>query len=351
MHQPRTSIQTVCLSKIAAILALLALAIQFSAPAQAQDEAAYFKEKTIRLIVPFGPGGGFDTYARMLAPHIGNRLGAKVVVENQPGAGGVSALNKFVSSQPDGLQIMLIQGNGVGSAQLAGQSSVRFDLAELGYLATVAASPWMWLVEPKSNIRTLQDALAKTGRIRWGASGPMDGQADGATFTCEVLKLKCQVILGYKGSRDVSLALARSELDAMYVSDTSAANYVKSGGARPVMAVGRKRSHFFPQIPTIFEAAKLTGEAEWLIDFHSSLEDLGRILVAPPKLPPARLTFLQEAVKAVLTDKDVIAEGKKRNRFIDFEDAATTRKRVLSVIRDLTPAQRKRVVELLQRSS
>jgi tripartite-type tricarboxylate transporter receptor subunit TctC len=316
----------------------------------AQNEAAFFKDKTVRLIVPFGPGGGFDAYARMLAPHIGGRLGAKVVVENQPGAGGVSALNKFVASTPDGLQIMLIQGNGVGSAQLAGQSSVRFDLAELGYLATVAASPWMWLVEPKSKIRNLPEALAFPGRIRWGATGPMDGQADGATFTCEVLKLRCQVILGYKGSRDVSLALARSELDAMYVSDTSAANYVKAGSANPVMAVGRKRSEFFPDIPTIFEAAKLTGEAEWLIDFHSSLEDLGRILVTPPKLPPARLAYLQDVVKAVLTEKAVVEEGRKRYRFIDFEDAETTRKRVMSVIRDLTPAQRKRVVDLLQKS-
>jgi tripartite-type tricarboxylate transporter receptor subunit TctC len=332
------------------ILAFLSFAVCCNFPAAAQNDAAFFKDKTIRLIVPFGPGGGFDTYARMLAPHIGSRLGAKVVVENQPGAGGISALNKFVASAPDGLQIMLIQGNGVGSAQLASQLSVQFDLAELGYLATVAASPWMWLVEPRSKIRTLQDALALPGRIRWGATGPMDGQADGATFTCEVLKLRCQVILGYKGSRDVSLALARSELDAMYVSDTSAINYVKAGSAKPVMAVGRKRSEFFPGSPTIFEAAKLTGEAEWLIDFHSSLEDLGRILVSPPRLPPARLAYLQEVVKAVLTDKTVIAEGRKRNRFIVFEDAETTRKRVMSVIRDLTPAQRKRVVDLLKRS-
>lgn len=335
------------LRALAAPAAAAMAALMFAtAPALAQDEAAFFKGKTIRFIVTFGPGGGYDIYARQLAPHFSKRLVASVVVENQPGAGGLSALSTFAVAAADGLSMMIIQGTGAAAAQLAGQSGARFDLAEFGYLGTVSASPWVWLVPPKSPIKTVQDALGAKKQIAWGAGGPMDGLSDGAAFTCAALRLDCKIILGYKGSKDVALALLRGEVEALYVSDTSAFEY-SGEGVHPVAVVGRKKSRFFPNVPTLFEATTLDAEGAWLIDFHSSLEDLGRILIVPPKMAPARLAYLQQAVREVLTDREVVAEGEKRQRYIDFEDAETTRKRVLSVIRDLNPEQRKRVVELL----
>lgn len=326
-----------------AALAAVALA---ATPAPAQDEAAQFKDKTIRFIVTFGPGGGYDIYARQLAPHFGRRFGATVVVENQPGAGGLSALSKFATAPPDGLSLMIIQGTGAAAAQLAGQTGARFDLADFGYLATVSASPWVWLVPPNSPIRTAAQALDAKKQIAWGAGGPMDGLSDGAAFTCAALKLDCKIILGYKGSKDVALALLRGEVEALYVSDTSAFEY-SAEGVHPVAVVGRKKSRFFPNVPTIYKATKVDADGTWLLDFHAALEDLGRILIVPPKMPAGRLAFMQKAVAEVLTDKEVVAEGEKRQRYIDFEDAETTRKRVVKVLQDLTPAQRERVVALL----
>lgn len=337
---PRRALGSFAAACFAAVLAL-------SPPAaNAQDEAGFFKGKTIKFIVTFGPGGGYDIYARQLAPHFSKRLGAQVVVENQPGAGGLTALSTFATASPDGLAMMIIQGTGAAAAQLAGQSGARYDLAAFGYLGTVSASPWVWLVPPKSTMRTVQDALNAKKQIAWGAGGPMDGLSDGAAFTCAALKLDCKIILGYKGSKDVALALLRGEVEALYVSDTSAFEY-SGEGVHPVAVVGRKKSRFFPSVPTIFEAAQIDKDGAWLIDFHSALEDLGRIVIVPPKMAPARLAFMQQAARDVLTDKEVVAEGEKRQRYIDFEDAETTRKRVLSVITDLTAEQRKRVVELL----
>lgn len=335
-------LRTLAAPAVAAIAAMTMAAV----PVKAQDEAQFFKGKTIKFIVTFGPGGGYDIYARQLAPHFAKKLGASVVVENQPGAGGLTALSSFATASADGLAMMIIQGTGAAAAQLAGQSGARFDLANFGYIATVSASPWVWLVPDKSPIKTAQDAFNAKKQIAWGAGGPMDGLSDGAAFTCAALKLDCKVILGYKGSKDVALALMRSEVEALYVSDTSAFEY-STQGVRAVAIVGRKKSRFFPNVPTIFEAVKIDADGAWLIDFHSALEDLGRILIVPPKMAPARLAFMQQAVREVLTDKEVVAEGEKRQRYIDFDDAETTRKRVLSVIRDLSPEQKKRVVELL----
>ena len=103
---------------------LCALALAACAPAaRAQDaERAYFGGKTVRMVVGYGPGGGYDAYARMIAPHLSKVLGASVVVENQPGAGGLVALNRIYAAAPDGLTIMIV--NGTGAARPAASIQV-----------------------------------------------------------------------------------------------------------------------------------------------------------------------------------------------------------------------------------
>ena len=112
--------------------------------------------------------------------------------------------------------------------------------------------------------------------------------------------------------------------------------------------MSRKRSRFFPDLPTIFETEKLTPEAEWLLDFHSTVQDLGRILVLPPNMPPARLAFLQESARQMLTDPVVIAEGEKSQRYIDYVDAAATTINVDKVVNQLTPEQSERVRAIIE---
>ncbi len=318
-------------------------------PAQA-DEAAFYKGKTVRFTVGFGPGGGYDAYARMIAPYLGKHLDATVVVENQPGAGGMVALNRLATAEPDGLRLMIVQGVGAALAQISEAKGVRYDLATLGHLGTVAASPWMWMAGPSTKFKTPQEALSLEKPLLWGGSGPTDGSSDGASFTCEALKLKCRIVVGYRGSNDVALAVTRGEMDGLYLSDTSVANFVKgSPELRVIAAMGRKRSRFFPQVPTIFESMKLNDEAAWLFDFHSTIEDLGRILVTTPKVPAARLAFLQQAVAKTLQEPALIKEGEKTQRYIDFVDADATRKGVLKVVSEITPQQRKLVQSIIGR--
>src|SRR6202051_4731499 len=239
---------------LAAALALAAVA----PAARAQDaERAYFSGKTVRLVVGYGPGGGYDAYARMIAPYLSKVLGASVVVENQPGAGGLVALNRLTTAAPDGLTMMIVNGTGAALSQLTEQAGARYDLAQLGYLGTVSASPWMWLVGPNSAIKTPQDAMKRGKKMNWAASGPADGLSDGAAFSCEALKLDCHVVLGYAGSNQAALAVAQGEMDAIYVSDTSANNYVASGQQRVVAAMGRAKSRFFSESSSIFEGRKL----------------------------------------------------------------------------------------------
>jgi tripartite-type tricarboxylate transporter receptor subunit TctC len=271
-------------------------------------------------------------------------------VENQPGAGGITALNRILTAPPDGLQIMIVNGLGAAFAQLMEQQGVRFDLAKLEHLGTVSASPWIWLVGAKSSFDTPQKALDAKKRFMWSASGPIDGLSDGAAFTCEALKLDCGIVLGYPGSNEAALAVAKDEMDMIYVSDTSANNYVKAGQNKALATMGRVRSRFFPNLPTIFEAVKLTPDQGMIFDFHSTAENLGRILVAPPETPPARLAFLRDAVKTALTDPALVAEGEKTQRYVGFIGADETRKATVAVVSDPTPDQKKRMKDIISKS-
>lgn len=328
--------------------ALALLATVGGAQAQTQDaEAQFFKGRTVRLIVGYGPGGGYDAYARMIAPYLSHEIGATVVVENQPGAGGISALNNVSVAPPDGLQMMLANGSAAGLAQITGVSGVRYDLNKMTQLGTVSASPWVWLVPAQSPLRSIDDVRKLERPLNWSASGPIDGLSDGAQITCEALRLKCKVVMGYKGSNEAALAVARNEMDAIYVSDTSANNYVKAGDLRALANMARRKSRFFPDLPTVYEMEKLSPEAQWLLDFHSTVEDLGRILVMPGNIPTARLTFINAAVGRALKNPALIAEGEKSQRYVDFIGPEETRKAVNTAIGQLTPEQRQRVQAVL----
>ena len=89
---------------LGAALALAGFALVATGAARAQSpEESYYKGKTVRIVVGYGPGGGYDVYARMIAPYLGKSLGTSVVVENQPGAGGITALNRIMTAAPDGV--------------------------------------------------------------------------------------------------------------------------------------------------------------------------------------------------------------------------------------------------------
>jgi tripartite-type tricarboxylate transporter receptor subunit TctC len=331
---------------------LLASTMLAAQPVLADDltEASFFKDKTVRILVGYGPGGGFDTYARLLVPYLAKKLGANVIVENMPGAGGISALNRTAASPPDGLNLQLVNGTGAALAQLFEIPAVRYNFLELGHVGTIAVSPWMWMVGPTSPIRTAADAMKPGVVLSWAASGPTDGLADGAALTCEALKLNCRVVIGYKGTSDATIAVIRGEMDAIYISDSTANSMAKSGNARAVATIGRTRSLFFPSTPLISETTSLDRDATWLIEFRGAADDLGRILVAPPNMPPGRLTFLRTVLKATLSDPGLLAEATRTQRNISFLDAGVTIGNVRKVLSEPTPEQRERIKAIIAKS-
>lgn len=325
----------VVLGGLAAVASAVALQ-----PMQARAADPYYNGKTIRFVVGFGAGGGYDTYARMLAPQYERLLGATVVVENQPGAGGMVALNRFNVAPGDGLRMTIVNATGGSLQQLLELKGARFDITKFKVLGTVVHSVWNFLVAPKSPYNTLQDVMKAGKTFHWGGSGKVSGMSDGAAMTCYALGIKCKLVTGYKGSRAAAHAVAKGEMDAIYVSETSAFRYVKGKNAKAIATMNRKRSPLFPDLPTVFEQLpNLTKEQQWWIDYRATIESLGRILFMPPGTPDNLVRTMREATHKILTDPKFVADSAKKRRYIKYTDAARTKKNIAVVLKSLTPKQ------------
>ena len=319
-----------------------------ASPACAQDsEKSFYAGKTVRMIVGSGVGGGYDVFSRLIAPYLAKVLGTTVIIENVPGAGGLLAVNKLYSAPPDGLQISLTQGTMVAVAQLMNDPAARFDLAKFSYLATVGAPPGLWLVGPDSPIREVQQAIDARKKWRWASAGGTSGLGIGAAFTCEALRLDCQIVQGYKSSADSGLAVTRGEMDAVYVPELSANHFVKSKQNWALATISRTKSQFFQDRPTVFEATRIDPDRVWAMDFLASLEGTGRLLIAPPGIPAARLAYLNMAIKETLHIPELRAEGERIERIIEYVDPAATQKNVMSVVSGVTAEQKAKALTLL----
>lgn len=327
------------LRALAGLFALTTLA----APAGAETAAEFYKGKVVKLVVGYSAGGGYDAYARLLAPHLEARLGAQVVVENRPGGGGNLALNQVAAGKPDGLTIMLIGGATASFGQVLGAPGVRYQMGRLGFLGRVADEKRVLVLSSESGFGSLDDMLNAGRPIRFGSTARTSTIGAGTAFIAEALGMEAQIIVGYKGSKEIALATIRGEIDGFIPSDSSARRYGKEEGLTPFAVVSRERSPLMPDVPTFFELYDLTQEQAWWIYYSDALFGLGRALVTTPEVPADRLAFLQQATREVLTDPAVIAEAAAAKRPISYLSPDAVKQSINRVMDGLTDEELARV--------
>ncbi|MGQ9370127.1 Bug family tripartite tricarboxylate transporter substrate binding protein [Azospirillum sp. ST 5-10] len=292
--------------------------------ARAESAADFYKGEVIHFVVGYGPGGGFDQYARLMAPHLEKATGATVIVENRPGGGGMTAINQVQRGKADGLTIAIVNGVPAALGQITESPAVRFDMREMTFLGRVSAEAWTMLASGESPYRSLADMIAASRKgetLTFSGIGRADGPTDTAAVVCAALDLACKMIVGYKGSSEAALAAMRGDAAGFAVTDRSARDYAQGGKLVPVAIVGRKRSPLMPDVPTVFEAAEVPKDKAYLIDFRSSVADIGRALVTVPGTPGDRVAFLRQAVETVLTDPAVLKEAELKELPIDYAPA------------------------------
>jgi tripartite-type tricarboxylate transporter receptor subunit TctC len=330
---------------LAAALGLLA-GLALAVPGQAEDAAAFYKGKTVHFIVGYSPGGGYDTYARLLAPHFEKATGTTVVVENKPGAGGITALNQMVRGKADGLTFQMLNGEASILSQLTDKPGVAYDMTKVSILGRVAQEPHFMLVNPKMP-DSLKDIIASGKKVKFSAGSRTDNLGDYAAVLCEALKMKCQIITGYKGSKGASRAMLSGEADALTISESSGLRYAKGGKAKIIITIGHERSRYKPDVPTVYEAFDLSPDQKWWFDFRLGVKSFGRAVVGPPGIPADRLAYLRKVWKDILTDKAVIAELAKRRRGVNYASPDVLEKAVKDALGSLPADKRDMVNEVL----
>jgi tripartite-type tricarboxylate transporter receptor subunit TctC len=313
--KPTCRVPAACLLATACFAALLTSLAAPAAHSASRDAAEFYRGKTVRILVDSPPGGGYDIYARLVAPALAARLGATVLVENKDGNGGLAALATLLVRPADGLTIM----NGSAEAAIISQVLARpgaiWDVTKLNWLARMATAPKLWFVGANARYPTIAEA-AKANPLTWSATGPADDISDVEAVISHVLGLKSKIVTGYRGSGDMSLAVVRNEVDAGLLSADSALPHIDS--IRPIALFGARRWRHLPDVPTLSEAAALPPDKTWIVTLRSQIGEAQRALVAAPDVPPERVDYLRDVFAGILTDAAVLEEGVKTNREIEF---------------------------------
>ena len=312
-------------------------AITCAAPAAiiaAPDAAAFYRGKTLRILVGSPPGGGYDVYARLVAPALATQLGATVLVENKDGSGGLAALTTLMVRPADGLTIMNGSAEAAILSQMLGRPNVTWDVTKLNWLAKVASAPKLWYVGPNARYSSVAEA-ARADPLTWSATGPADDISDVEAVISYVLGLKSKIVTGYRGAGDMSLAVIRNEVDSGVLSADSALQRIDS--IKPIALFGARRWRHLPDVPTLSEAADLPSDKVWSVELRQQIGEAQRAMIAAPGVPTERVDYLRSVFAEVLNDPAVIQEGARTNREIEFMPGADLQRLIGELMRAAGP--------------
>ncbi len=240
-----------------AFAAGLLVAASLSAAAQRPAAEAAYPSKSIRMIVPFAPGGGTDIIARLVAHDLTQAWGQPVVVDNRGGSGGVVATELAAKAAPDGYTMVLVS---LGfSYAPALYSRLPYD-SEKDFLpiTRVATQPFVYVVIPSLGVGSLKELIAlaksKPGEIRYG-SGGSGGSSHLGTELLRVMTGVELTHLPYKGTGPALTAMLSGEIHMQLIGISSVVPHMKTGRMRALAVSGARRSPAAPEVPTVAESA------------------------------------------------------------------------------------------------
>ncbi len=285
-------------------------------PAVAQSPADFYRGKEVRLIVSASTGGGYDTYGRTVARHLGEHIPGKptVVVQNMPAAGGLGAANHTYNvAAKDGTVITLFQ-NTVPLEPFFDNKQAQFDAARFGWLGTPSTEVAMYMVWHMSKIRTLKDA--QTHEFVAGAAGAASTPAFYGRVFNQIFSLKARFITGYPGQNEILHAMESGEVEAMASPfwssiKTSRPDWYKDGKIRFLFQYGSSAHPELKGVPLALDL--LQAEADkTLLTIASAPLGLGRPFGSPPDIPADRLAALRAALMATFRDPAFLADCAKQ---------------------------------------
>lgn len=302
---------------------LFAALVAMCGPSRAQGPVeAFYRGKTITLMVGAAPGAAYDLVGRAVVAHMSRHIPGEpaIVVQNMPGAASLVMVNQLANRAPrDGTAMGLAINSILVEPKLkvyAGAgSNVQFDLARLGWIGSPAEQPLVLSVWHTSQIRTFADL--KTRNMTLGATSP---SADGyvlPTLLNRLLGTRITLVTGYKGISEIFVAAERGEVEGNATPLSSLATArpddLAQGKFRVLAQFGTERVKALPDVPTGIEQAKDDATARRVLAFYALKFKATFPMLVPPDVPADRLAALQNAFDATMQDPRFLEQARRSN--------------------------------------
>ena len=305
------------MKNLLAAIILLAAAM----PAKAQDDvAAFYRGKTIRLVVGIGVGSGYDINARVLARHLPKYIPGNptVIVQNQPGAGSLSVTNQLYAGGPFDGTVIGASFNGLPTTPLLQPAGARFEAVKLNWIGSTNRETQAMYVWHTAPIGKLSDLVGTEMIV--GAQAPGSTQYDYPKLAEKLFGWKFKVITGYEATPKIHLAMERGEVHGTWANWSTlkaiSEQWIKDKKIR-ILAQWALRQHpEMPDVPLILDQAK-TPEQKQSLDLALARLEFGRPFFMPPNVPAERVNAIRRAFDAVMKDKEFLDEADKLKIEID----------------------------------
>jgi tripartite-type tricarboxylate transporter receptor subunit TctC len=299
------------------------LLLFFAYAHDAGAQSPFFEDKTIRLVLGFSPGGISDLWGRALSRGMSQHIPGKpnIILQNMPGAGSLTAANYIYGvAKPDGLTIGFVTP-GLYFNQLTDMKEVQFDWAKFTWIGSPERTVRIIYSRSDTPYKTLDDIRNTTEHPRCGATALGTVGHYFPRLVEEVAGVKFNIVTGYPGAAEIELAMQKGEVQCRagslegYLGSEPTRTWSKNGFSRVLVHGASKRDPRLPDVPTvheIMERRKAPDVTRRLAAVLMSPDLIGRPLMAPPGVPPERVSILRDGLMKALKDPEFIAEAQKR---------------------------------------
>jgi tripartite-type tricarboxylate transporter receptor subunit TctC len=298
---------------MAAHMAVLAAAL-LVAGGRSVSAQSDFSGKTIRLYIGTGPGGGYDTYGRLVARHIGRHIAGNpaLVPQNMPGASSLTLTNFLFNTAPrDGTAIGMIN-QAMPTEQYLDIGNTNYDSKRFNWIGRVSSAVEMAIVWHTVPVNTIEDVRRRETLM--GGTGPTSSTVFVPYLLDNLAGMKFKVVTGFNGTTEIALAMERGEVEGSATPLESLTSYradwVRDRKIRILVQYTAARDAELPDVPTMVELGR-GEEARRILGFSASAADVGRSIVAPPAMPAQSVATLRRAFDEMLADPVFLEEGKR----------------------------------------
>jgi tripartite-type tricarboxylate transporter receptor subunit TctC len=303
-----------------AALVLIALAALMQ-QASGQNAADFYRGKTVTLIVGYSSGGGYDTYTRILARHLGKHIPGSpaIVVQNMPGAGSLKMANYLYNVAPKDGTVLGTFSRGMAMEPLIGGQNVQFDATKFTWLGSGTNETSVFVVWHTAPVKTWDDLLTKEFTV--GGEGSGSDPDIYAHLLKNAFGAKLKLISGYPGTAELALAIERGEIDSRASwSWTSLKalkpNWIAEKKVNFPVQLNLTRGPELQEVPLVTEYARSEAQRQ-MLKLILSRQEMARPYAAPPGIPDDRKAALRKAFDDTWADPELLAEMKSRGQEVN----------------------------------